>query len=119
MKPVKSLALLSGSVLISLSAISLANDHDGGQGIQTAIHQHETNIQRFKDQHPDKAIPKGLIHSRDILEKIQLGERPDITRPERPELPDVSMRPALPDLAMRPARPETPNRPDKPNNGRH
>lgn len=118
MKLATTFALLSGSLLIGLSPVSFADDHDGSD-IQTAIDQHNINIQRFETEHPGKALPKGLLHSRDILERIQAGERPDVARPDRPEMPDIAMRPELPEMAQRASRPETPNRPDKSNNGRH
>ncbi len=108
-------------MLIYLSATCFADDH-GGKGIGTAIEHHNINIQRHENEPPDKNIPKGLLHSRDVLESIRAGQRPsrpDIARPERPETPAVAMRPELPDMAMRHGRPETPNRPDRPNKGRH
>ena len=109
--------LLIGSGLAFMSTTIQADENDGsGKGLQNAIDQHNSNIERFAAENPDKDLPRGLTHSRDVLERVMAGERP-----ERPEMPARPERPELPDLAMRPDRPETPvrpSRPEKPDMGR-
>lgn len=106
-----SCSLLSAVLFCVAAAGVQAGGHDdNGQGIQGAIDQHDKNIQRYRENHPDKEIPKGLLHSRAVLERISAGERPELPgmamRPERPELPDVARRP------------DRPEKPTKPNVGR-
>jgi hypothetical protein len=122
-------SLFSASLLLSTTAVVQAEEHDGsGEGIQNAINQIDQNIEKYQMENPDKDVPKGLLHARDVLASVQAGERPPLpdvaarpelpdvasTRPERPELPDVASarpeRPELPDVAS--ARPERPELPD-------
>lgn len=100
--------LMSVALIFTVSMAVQAEEYDGSrQGVQNAMDQHDKNISRYNENHPDKAIPKGLEHSRAVLERVRTAERPelpDVTmRPERPELPDVAMRPQHPE---RPAKPD-------------
>lgn len=98
-----SISILSVALLTMATAV-LAEKHDSkAKGIQNAIEQHDINIAK----HPDKDMPKGLVHSREILERVQAGERP-----ARPEVA------ARPDRPERVAKVDRPQRVDKPNRSR-
>ena len=96
---------LISAALLSMSTSILADEHNDGEGgIQNAINQHDKNIDKYEVNHPDKDLPKGLVHSREVLERIHAGERPN--RPERSARPDRPERVAKADRPERPSRPE-------------
>ncbi|MDH5446555.1 MAG: hypothetical protein OEY52_13465 [Gammaproteobacteria bacterium] len=97
----------SACVIMAMSGSVIA-DTSNDKGIDQAINQHDKNIERFSSKHPDKAVPRGLVHSREVLNRIKASERPS-----KPELPDVAMRPERPAIASRPAKPEKPGHPRK------
>lgn len=111
-----SISILSAALLSMATAVQ-AEKHDGkAEGIQNAIEQHDRNMAKYRENHPDKDMPKGLIHSREVLERVQAGERPE--RPEVATRPDRPERVARPDRPERVAKVDRPAKIDRPNRSR-
>lgn len=79
---------LLSTALFSMNATILADVHtDDGQGLETAIEQHDKNINKFSNNNPDKALPSGLIHSNEVLMRLNAG-----LRPQRPQIANRPIR---------------------------
>ncbi|MDH5178313.1 MAG: hypothetical protein OEZ39_09120 [Gammaproteobacteria bacterium] len=99
-----------GLLLAGQTMIALADDNESPNkaekttGVQNAIDQNTRNTGKFNEKHPGKATPKGLVRSREVLERKQAGERPgrpEVSRPERPEKPARPEKPEHPNMAKR------------------